>query len=148
MSRTKAEELDLDAPLFADEDSPLLLEEEEGVEEEAAPREPYRILVVDDDPEVIAVTRIALGDLKVDGTPVEIVSATSSAEARAAVQRGLSFGLAILDVVMERPEAGLELARFLRNLPACACSRVVLRTGQPGIAPEEEVLRAYDINDY
>lgn len=148
MSRTKAEELDLDAPLFADEDSPLLLEEEETVDGPSSAREPYRILVVDDDPEVIAVTRMALGDLRVDGTPVEIVAAQSAAEAREVVQRGLSFGLAILDVVMERPEAGLELARFLRNLPACACSRVVLRTGQPGVAPEEEVLRAYDINDY
>jgi class 3 adenylate cyclase len=139
---------ELDEPLFAEDDLPLFTEEDAGEPTiQTRPLEPFSILVVDDDPEVLAITRMAIGDLRVDGRPLRIVSALSGQEARERLKDS-RFGLAILDVVMERPEAGLELAKFMRTLPEHSCTRVVLRTGQPGIAPEEDVLRAYDINDY
>lgn len=147
----------LDVPMFDEGDLPLFqpgdlpgadLDEETEPTVSAPPMvQVWRVLVVDDDPEVIAVSRLALAELQVDGRPISVVAAGSAAEARDRLREG-NYALAILDVVMERPEAGLELARHLRTLPEHVCTRVVLRTGQPGVAPEEEVLRAYDINDY
>lgn len=142
-------ELDLlDEPMFGEDDLPM--EEPDELTEptvSATTQQPIRVLAVDDDPEVITVTRLALADLQVDGRPVSVIAAGSAAEARDRLREGV-YALAILDVVMERPEAGLELARFIRTLPEHASTRIALRTGQPGVAPEMEVLRVYDINDY
>ena len=53
-----------------------------------------------------------------------------------------------LDVVMEREDSGLEVARWMREDLDNQFTRIVLRTGQPGQAPEERVIVDYDINDY
>ena len=53
-----------------------------------------------------------------------------------------------LDVVMEKEDSGLEVARWMRKDLDNQFTRIVLRTGQPGQAPEERVIVDYDINDY
>ena len=58
------------------------------------------------------------------------------------------IAIALIDVVMETDHAGLELVEFIRNKKMNQTIRLILRTGQPGQAPEEDVIRAYDINDY
>ncbi len=54
----------------------------------------------------------------------------------------------LLDVVMERDDAGLRLVRHIRDDLGNRGVRIILRTGQPGQAPEQEVVARYDINDY
>ena len=54
----------------------------------------------------------------------------------------------ILDVVMENAQAGLDVVRTVRNTLHNSMVRIVLRTGQPGQAPEHTVVIEYDINDY
>lgn len=54
----------------------------------------------------------------------------------------------LLDVVMEDEGAGLRLAKHIREVLGNKLVRIILRTGQPGQAPEYEVITAYDINDY
>jgi response regulator RpfG family c-di-GMP phosphodiesterase len=49
---------------------------------------------------------------------------------------------------METDDAGLLLARRIREELHNSIVRVVLRTGQPGQAPEQRVIIEYDINDY
>ena len=56
--------------------------------------------------------------------------------------------MAIIDVVMETDKAGLELISWIREEHNDHHIRLVLRTGQPGQAPEKEVIANYDINDY
>jgi len=110
----------------------------------------WRILVVDDDKEVHAVTRLALGDMRFDNGRVEIVSAHSAQEAQAlmAKDRRNRFALAIVDVVMENATAGLDLVKFIRGDLGNSIVRIYLRTGQPGHAPERAVIDSYDINGY
>jgi len=110
--------------------------------------EPWRILVVDDDPEVHAVTRLALGEFSFEGRPVEILSAHSAEQARVLWQRQSCIALALIDVVMETDQAGLELVRFIRDEQCDERVRIVLRTGQPGQAPALEVIQQYEIDDY
>src|SRR4030088_757470 len=54
----------------------------------------------------------------------------------------------LLDVIMETDAAGLDLVEFIRNEIKNETVRIILRTGQPGQAPERRVIVDYDINDY
>lgn len=111
--------------------------------------EPWPILVVDDDITVHEVTRLILSDYAFDDRPVALTSAYSAAEARSMLQQEPErYSLILLDVVMETEDAGLKLVEFIRNELGNHEIRIVLRTGQPGLAPEQEVIRRYDINDY
>ena len=111
-----------------------------------APR--WRVLLVDDEPDVHTITKLALTRFELDGRGLEFLHAHSAAEARVVLQRTPDIALAIVDVVMENETAGLELARWLRHDLNNRFTRIVLRTGQPGQAPEEKVIVEYDINDY
>ena len=108
----------------------------------------WRILIVDDDADIHHVTLLALKGVVVEGRTLEFVHAYSAAEARVCLAENNDLAVALLDVVMETEDAGLQLIRYLReDLGNCAL-RVILRTGQPGYAPEIDTIRSYDINDY
>ncbi len=109
---------------------------------------PWNILVVDDDPEVHTVTRLVLKGFEYEGRPLRIISAHDSIEAKRFLIEEADLGLILLDVVMERDMAGLDLVRYIRDDLQNHDIRIVLRTGQPGVAPEDGVIRTYDINDY
>ena len=108
----------------------------------------WRVLLVDDEPDLHTITKLALSSFELDGRGLEFLHAYSAAEARALLQREPDIALAIVDVVMETESAGLELARWMRQELNNRFTRIVLRTGQPGQAPEEKVIVEYDINDY
>ena len=114
----------------------------------AAEAEPWKILVVDDDADVHQATRILLRYRSFRGRPLRLLSATSAAGARAILERESNIALALVDVVMETDTAGLDLLRFIRAEAGDPHLRVVLRTGQPGHAPEERVVVDYDIDGY
>ncbi len=108
----------------------------------------WRILIVDDDEEVHAVTRLILGKLRYRDRGIELLSAHSAAQARQILEREADIAVVLLDVVMETDDAGLQLVRAIREELGNAAVRIILRTGQPGQAPEERVIVDYDINDY
>ncbi len=110
--------------------------------------EPWSILVVDDEQDVHAVTTLALKRRVWRGREFHLQHAHSAAEARDILKSyGHRFHVAIVDVVMESDDAGLELCRYIRANFA-ATIRIILRTGQPGVAPEEQILETYDIDHY
>ncbi|MFC0136279.1 hypothetical protein CR105_24970 [Massilia eurypsychrophila] len=109
---------------------------------------PWRVLVVDDDTDVHAVTRLALRNVGFMGRELELFSAHSAAEGFALLRDTADIALVLLDVVMETEDAGLVLARRIREELGNHTVRVVLRTGQPGQAPEQRVIIDYDIHDY
>jgi response regulator RpfG family c-di-GMP phosphodiesterase len=108
----------------------------------------WRVLIVDDDVDVHAVTRLALRNVSFKGRELELFSAYSGREAYDILRDTPDVALVLLDVVMETDDAGLILARRIREELHNAIVRVVLRTGQPGQAPEQRVIIEYDINDY
>jgi len=129
----------------SDDDSIEILDD--GDAPIAAYVEPWRLLVVDDDPTVHEVTRIALSDFEFQGRRLAVLDAYSAAEAHALLSVGAPPAVVLLDVVMETDDAGLKLAEAIRGPLANSVSRIVLRTGQAGQAPERRVIAAYDIND-
>ncbi len=114
----------------------------------AGARATWRILVVDDDADVHSTTLFALKNVEMQGRPLEFLHAYSAHEARAMLERDPGIAVVLLDVVMERPDAGLQLVRQIREELGLIRLRIILRTGQPGYAPEVEAIRGYDINDY
>lgn len=108
----------------------------------------WRVLIVDDDVDVHAVTRLALRNVSFKGRELELFSAYSGKEAYEFLRTTPDIALVLLDVVMETDDAGLLLARRIREELHNGIVRVVLRTGQPGQAPEQRVIIEYDINDY
>jgi response regulator RpfG family c-di-GMP phosphodiesterase len=109
---------------------------------------PMRILIVDDEIDVHSVTRLALRNVTFKGRPLELMSAYSGAEAFDVLEKNGDIALVLLDVVMETEDAGLRLVGRIRDELHNHLVRIVLRTGQPGQAPEQQVIIDYDINDY
>ncbi len=109
---------------------------------------PWRVLIVDDDSDVHKATELAMQGLQIEGRPLQFLHASSAAQARELMSRECDLAVVLLDVVMESEDAGLQLVRCIRHDLDQHAVRIVLRTGQPGYAPEIETVRAFDINDY
>lgn len=114
----------------------------------AAPGRAWRVMIVDDDADVHASTTFALGGLELHGRPVSFLHAYSAHEARILLARESDIAVILLDVVMEQADAGLHLVRHIRSDLDLRDVRIILRTGQPGYAPEMDAINCYDINDY
>ena len=107
-----------------------------------------KVLIVDDEEEVHNVTRMVLRDFNFEGRALHWLSAYSGQEAIQILQNHPDIAVILLDVVMETDQAGLDVAREIRSRFPESLVRIILRTGHPGQAPEREVIRRYDINDY
>ncbi|HJV84532.1 MAG TPA: EAL domain-containing protein [Noviherbaspirillum sp.] len=108
----------------------------------------WKLLIVDDDAEVHEATRFAIHNMRISGRPLQLINAHSAAEAAAILEAEPDVAVILLDVVMESPHAGLDLVQRIRHEFGLTDVRIILRTGQPGHAPELKVIRDYDINDY
>jgi len=108
----------------------------------------WRILLVDDEPAVHEITRLLLANVEYLGIPIDLHSVYSAAQARSFLQQHPDTALMLLDVVMETDDAGLALVRYVREQLHNSDLQIVLRTGQPGMAPEREVVLRYEINGY
>lgn len=109
---------------------------------------PWHVLVVDDEPAVHEVTKLVMAGFEMDGRPLMFSHCYSAGQARELLSQPNDIALILLDVVMETEHAGLDLAKCIREDIGNLNVRIVLRTGQPGQAPEEQVIKDYDINDY
>ncbi|MGB1239629.1 MAG: DUF3369 domain-containing protein [Pseudomonadales bacterium] len=109
---------------------------------------PWKVLIVDDEESVHAITKSVLKHHQIEGKGIEFISAYSGCEAIEILQREEEIAVIFLDVVMESNEAGLDTCRRIREDLQNDMVRIILRTGQPGSAPENEVILKYRINDY
>ena len=135
-----------DTELFADDE--LLFTGEDVDDFPVRKLSPWRVLIVDDEPDVHAMTRMVLGDYAFEGRSLDFVSAFSGEEALSVLKNDFSIAVVLLDVVMETSTAGLDVARRIRTFINNPLVRIILRTGQPGVAPEHKVITDLDINDY
>lgn len=125
--------------IFADEDDVLEINNQSSY---------WNILIVDDDKEVHAVTKLALNDFVFENRKLRMESAYSGREAKEILAKSPQFAVIFLDVVMESNDAGLDVVNFIRKNLDNKITRIIIRTGQPGYAPEQNIINEYDINDY
>lgn len=138
--------------LFADDDEVLFAPEEDSETAESTSddlaRDAWKVLVVDDEKEIHNVTELALDDFHFEGKTLSLLNAYSGQEARELIERNPDTSMILLDVVMETDHEGLDVVKYIREVLGNDRVRIVLRTGQPGQAPEQSVVVDYDINDY
>ena len=124
-----------------------LIDEPEG-RAPAVSLKPWKVAIIDDDQSVHDGTRLALSDYVLNGHGLELLSAYSAAEGRQLLEAHPDVAVVLLDVIMETDDAGLGLIEYVRTTLNRESLRIILRTGQPGQAPERRVIVDYDINDY
>lgn len=130
--------MDEEELFFAEEESPVVTGESA----------PWKVLLVDDERSVHDVTKLTLGNFTFDGKGVEFLHAYSGREAQEMMSQHPDIAMMLLDVVMEEDHAGLKVVRYVRDELHNPFTRIILRTGQPGQAPEADIIVEYDINDY
>ncbi|KJU84294.1 two-component hybrid sensor and regulator [Candidatus Magnetobacterium bavaricum] len=108
----------------------------------------WKVMIVDDEPEVHTMTRFALNDFVYEGKSLEFLSAYSGDEAKRLIAENPDTAVMLLDVVMEDNHSGLYATKYIREELKNNLVRIVLRTGQSGEAPKQDVIVNYDINDY
>ncbi|MCO7189591.1 MULTISPECIES: ATP-binding protein [unclassified Pseudoalteromonas] len=129
---------DDDTLLFGSDDEP----------EELPSLPPWKILLVDDEEDIHQISRLVLEQMELDGRGVTFLNAYSGTQAQQLLAEHDDIALILLDVVMETAEAGLDFAKYVREQAQNHKVRIILRTGQPGMAPESDITREYDVNDY
>lgn len=140
---------DKDAPLFCNDNQAKPLFNDAEPKKSVAPEKThYKLLIVDDEQQVHDVTKLVLSDFIYKGRSLEFLHAYSASDAKELIRAHDDIAVILLDVVMETSMAGLEVAQWIRNEQHDRKVRIILRTGQPGEAPEEEIMVRYDINDY
>lgn len=108
----------------------------------------YKVLIADDDEAIHQVTQITLNDFEFNGKKLQFFHAYSGQETIRFFQEHTDVAIVFLDVVMEEEDSGLQAVEQIRNVLKNRNVRIVLRTGQPGVAPEKDIIKNYDINDY
>jgi EAL domain-containing protein (putative c-di-GMP-specific phosphodiesterase class I)/CheY-like chemotaxis protein len=108
----------------------------------------WKVLLVDDEPAVHEVSRLILSGMSFEGRDIELLGANSGTQAREILKRHDDVALVLLDVVMETDDAGIVLVQHIREQLRNRDVQIVLRTGQPGMAPERDVVLRYEINGY
>jgi serine phosphatase RsbU (regulator of sigma subunit) len=131
--------------ITSDEETLVFAADADAADEQEAS---WTVLIVDDEPEIHQITLMALRDFSFLQHKLQFISAYSAAEARHILEKNNNIALILLDVVMETDDAGLVLVRYIREHLQNQLVRIILRTGQPGQAPEHRIVLDYDINDY
>jgi response regulator RpfG family c-di-GMP phosphodiesterase len=122
--------------------------------EEGTPRPKGRqvpdwvILIVDDEEDVHRVTKLVLAGFTFQKRGITFLSAYSGDQAKRLMAGHPEIAIILLDVVMDSGDTGLALVRYIREEMGNKFMRIILRTGQPGQAPEGRIIIDYDINDY
>lgn len=131
-------------------DDDLIFAEDDSSADHAAVAsiDPWKVMIIDDDQDVHALTKLVLRNFTFDSRPLNIISGFSGADAQRLMQQHPDTAVMLLDVVMESDHAGLDSVRVIREQLKNSFVRIILRTGQPGQAPEQDVITTYDINDY
>ena len=129
-------------------DDLVFIDDDAELAQDLLPPQVWDILVVDDDKDVHEATRFALADIVIMGRRLRLTHVHSGEEALSLLAVSPDFAVVLLDVVMESDDAGLRTVDAIRNELKLHNTRIILRTGQPGQAPEHETIARYDINDY
>jgi CheY-like chemotaxis protein len=108
----------------------------------------WQVLIVDDEKLIHDVLSINLRDMVCDGIPLTLISAYSADEAKKIITNDPSIAVIILDVMMEQDDAGLNLVKYIREDIKNIDVRILLHTGQPGVAPKKQVSEEYMIDAY
>lgn len=108
----------------------------------------WKIVIADDDNDVHTLTKSVLKEFTYKNRPLELISTYTAQETLDVIENDEDIALLLLDVVMDTDDAGLLVVKKIRETFNNNLIQIVLRTGQPGFAPQKDVVVNYAINDY
>ena len=109
---------------------------------------PWVVLSVEDDPDYQGALIDGLSDFQIDGRSIQVLTAQSAKDATRILAHHKDIALILLDVIMETDDAGMRLVKTIRDVMGNASVRIVMLTGQPGVAPRMDSVLNLDINEY
>ena len=101
-----------------------------GVARPLGPVKKHRVLIVDDEEDVHAITRLSLRGLRYRDRKLQFLSVLTGRDAVETMRRHPDIAVILLDVVMESDHAGLHACRAIRDELGNPFVRILLRTGQ------------------
>jgi len=122
--------------------------EDEDIQENEVQEEYWHILSVDDEPSIHQITKLVLSGFSFENKKIKLSTANSAQEAIEYLKNHGDVALVLLDIVMERDDAGFDVANYLRDDVCNHTTRIIIRTGQPGSFPEHEVIEKFDIDGF
>jgi len=131
-----------------EDDDMFALEDDDAGTDPSRPHRTWTVVIVDDDKSVHQATEFALEGTPIMDRQLQFLHAYSSQEATELLRTATDVAVILLDVVMESEDSGLRMVKVIREDLGITEARIILRTGQPGYAPEMDAIRDYDINDY
>ena len=137
-----------DKDIIKKDNDAFMFNDEDIVNNKNSDKAPWKIIISDDDEEVHIITKLVLSDYIFDDRKIECISAYSGEETKRLIEENPDTAIIFLDVVMEEEDSGLKVAEYIRKKLKNNFVRIILRTGQPGKAPEQKVIMEYEINDY
>lgn len=111
----------------------------------------FEVLVVDDEPDMLQISKMVLKNLKIYGAKIKVICCNSKQEAidfLSTENNNVNICVALIDVVMETENSGLELCDYIRNDLKDHDMNLIIRTGQPGSSVENTVVQQYEIDGY
>ena len=108
----------------------------------------YKVIIADCDSEIHSLTKMILPSFQFEGKPLTLIDTYNGQETREALDQNPDTAVLFLDIAMEENHSGLNVVEYLRKTLKNHFTRIILRIGQSGEAPEDNVIREYDINDY
>ncbi|WP_421132319.1 EAL domain-containing protein [Alteromonas sp. A079] len=108
----------------------------------------WKVLSVEDDINYQRSISLSLRAVEVMGRELEVLTANSATQAASILSERDDIAVILLDVVMESDDAGLYLVDTIRRVIGNDRVRIVLLTGQPGVAPQKKIMQRYDIDEY
>lgn len=126
----------------------LFFKDDNSINPARSVNKPWKVIIADDEEEVHIMTKMVMRKFQFQDRPMELLTAYSGEQTKELMQAHDDVAIVLLDVVMEHENSGLEVVKFIREELKNPFVRIILRTGQPGQAPQDDVIRNYDINDY
>lgn len=121
-------------------DNHITFTDDSGDEQAAASE--WNVLVVDDDLDIHAVTKLCLSHAVIANRNLKLIDVYSGHAAIDVLKANDNIDLILLDVVMETQDAGLEVARWLHeDANWLRKPKIIIRTGQPGFHQIAEITK-------
>lgn len=129
-------------------DKPVIFIDDSDTCPEVLPDKFWKVMIIDDEKSIHDITVASLKGFIFEGRGIHFLNAFSGQEAMELFTRHPDTALLLVDVVMETQNAGLNFVHYIREKLTNNLVQIVIRTGQPGMAPEYEVISKYKINAY
>lgn len=112
----------------------------------APPAAPWQVLVVAEGAAGVNRAVQALQGLHFLGRRLQLHCGTSRADALQLLQQEPEMAVALIDLALDAPQAGLVLVDHIREVMGNRCLRIVLRGGQRAGMPARRALAEHDVN--